>query len=484
MRRTIIALIAAAAVGVAGAWVFLRPARPNVLLITIDTMRSDRLGCYDYAKAKTPNLDRLAAEGVVFSNAFCDVTWTGPSLASTMTGTYATTHGMRSSYQKLGDDSITLAETLRGAGYQTAAVIGSFPASSIFGFGQGFDTFDENLDTPILQGGKFADEKVPLEFHDDIEAQNEFQIRRAQSEGYRSDQDVTTAALAWLGKNEREPFFLWVHYFGPHEKMDVRLNVYTEIRRSMDVYDQDVTAVDAAIGRLLDDLRKRNVLDKTVVVLHADHGQSLAEHDYFGHGRYLYDEVLRIPMIVRYPPSVPVGKRVREQARNIDILPTILDLASTDPPPGRQGRTLVPSMKGAAGVPEKQETYCETYLSATHLFSDIVQQEGREVRIGFRRRGIRTPRYLFVENTPWPFLDESNPEPISETLRQTLYHEELYDIASDPEELKNLAEEQPRVLEEFRARLQGYVTDPVEGARRELDEASKERLRNLGYLKN
>lgn len=473
---------AAAALVAVLATVVLWPRRANVLLITIDTLRADRLQCYGYAKGQTPNIDRLASEGALFKNAFCDVTWTVPSLASTMTGTYATVHGLKSTYQRLEDRNRTLAEVLKEHGYATAAVVGSFPASSSFGFGQGFDFYDEEFNTPIVRGGDAEGARVPMEFHEDIEEQRDFQYRKAQGDAYRPDSEVTDHALAWLRSHHGKPFFLWAHYFGPHEKSDQAFSFFEQVNRSNAAYDGDVTASDVAVGRLIDGLRSMGLLDRTIVVLHADHGQSLNEHHYFGHGRYLYDEVLRIPLVVRYPKEVPPGTRLDAMARNIDVLPTVLAALGMHDREDFQGRNLLPLMQ-PGGHSHDAETYCETYLSATEGFADQVPLNGSFKPVGFRRLGVRTPEWMFIKNEPWPLLDVSQPPPLDESLRTKLTSEELYDLRADPREAANVITREPEVANQMRSRLLSYLALERQPARRvELDERSRERLRSLGYM--
>ncbi len=466
----------------------LQPGPPNVLLITVDTLRADRLHCYGYKLDHTPNIDRLAAEGARFANAFCDVTWTTPSISSTMTGDYALVHGVKSTYQRLGTEHPTLASILRKRGYisryTTGAIVGSFPVSSIFGFGQGFETFDQEFNTPIVAHGETAGEAVRLEFHDDIEEQKLFQMAAAENNGYRPDDQVTDAALKWLAAHRKKPFFLWTHYFGPHEKSDKSREFYEDVNRSLAAYDPDIETSDREVGRLIDGLRTMGVLDSTVVILHADHGQSLNEHDYFGHGKYLYDEVLRVPLIVRFPPVIPAGRTVTAMARNIDILPTVLDLTGTKAHDAIQGKSLVPAAQGDDRNRDDDELYCETYLSATQAFATNVLTEGTAKPLGFRRLGVRTNRWMFIRNEPWPFIDDATPEPISTELRTQFTSEELYDMVADPAQNTNAIASEPQIAELMGKRLASYLmTEPQAPSYRPLDKQSLDRLRSLGYIK-
>jgi arylsulfatase A-like enzyme len=459
---------------------------PNVLLVTIDTLRADRLGAYGYPRAATPNLDRLAAEGAVFENAFCDVTWTAPSLASTLTGTYAVSHGLKSTYQQLDVGNLTLAERLRRAGfttgYATGAVVGSFPASSIFGLGQGFESYDEQFNTPIIRGGAAAGLRVPLEFHPDIDEQRIFQAIKAENRAYRPDEEVTDAALTWLHAHRTERFFLWVHYFGPHETSDRSRPFFEEVNRMIAAYDGDVTRSDRAVGRLLDELRSMALLDRTFVVVHADHGQSLNEHQYFGHGKFLYDEVLRVPLIMRYPAQIAAGARVRSMARNVDIVPTVLAAAGAPADGGLPGRSLLPAIISDDDFAEG-ETYCETYLSATEAFATRVGIDGQRTALGFRRMGLRSPRWMFIRNEPWPFIDQRDPQPIADAVRRRLTSEELYDMAADPRQSANLVADHPETATTLRTRLAAYQSlEHESGGFRPVDERDIEKLRSLGYV--
>lgn len=490
-RRSLLIVVAvgtlAVAAGVAlylapGRWSRLHAPAPNVLLVTIDTLRADRLGCYGYEKAQTPHLDRLAAEGALFENAFCDVTWTTPSLASVMTGQYATAHGVKSSLQRLGEDEITVAEVLQGHGYATGAVIGSFPASSVFGLGQGFQTVDEDFTTPTINTGQPEVRHVPLQFFDDPNKQRDFLNRKSQGDAYRPDDQVTDAAVRWLAAREGQRFFLWVHYFGPHEKTDLRIPYVERVARPIAAYDGDVAVSDREVGRLLDWLRRKGVLDDTLVVLHADHGQSLGERFYLGHGRYLYDEQLRIPLILRYPRRVPAGARLRALARNIDIFPTVLEAVGVETGTRMDGRSLWAGLGSEAADPAA-ETYCETYLPATGLFAERVTHDGKEETVGVRRVGLRTPEWMFVVTEAWPLLYLTDPPPIDDELRAMVAAEELYNMAGDAGQTMNLAHRDAQTADALRARLRAYLdAEHAPAERRELDPASRERLRSLGYI--
>ncbi len=458
----------------------------NVLLITIDTQRPDRLSCYGYKQHQTPAFDRLAREGVRFANAFCDVTWTTPSMSSVMTGSYPTRHGLRSTYQRLAAENITLAEVLKANGYATAAIVGSFPVAAMFGLDQGFDHYDDRFSAPIVVGAPTQPARVENKFHENVDDQRLFQMLKARADAYRPDAEVTDTAIQWLDQNrpKDQPFFLWLHYFGPHELQDLRLSPEEQNVQILKEYDGQVRETDRQLGRLLAALDQRRLTGNTLTILHADHGQSLGEHWYVGHGRNLYDPTLRIPLLVRLPGVVPAGKVVEALARNIDIFPTVLDLTGIRINHAIDGETLrVLWEADGKQAPAERELYCETYMPAMSAFAQKVTFEGQQVALPFRRRGVRTSQWKYVINEPWPMLDFSNPPPIPPALAERERSEELYDLRSNPLELaKHRVTDRPDLLATFRERVEEYArTTAAPSQRRELDEAAKERLRSLGY---
>ncbi len=212
------------------AWTFgcaERP-KPSVLLITIDTLRADHVSAYDDSRASTPNLDALAREGALFESAYCDVPWTTPSMASTLTGRFAHRHGMRFSHNRLRESETTVAERLRDAGYRTGAVVASFPLKSVFGLNQGFDTYIDTFIGPLEGGKEFGEPRRDLEV-------TELASRRLSSL-------VETP----------QPFFLWVHYFGPHRPKYPELDIWQAVARHVATYAERVAATDRAVGILLE----------------------------------------------------------------------------------------------------------------------------------------------------------------------------------------------------------------------------------------
>jgi len=464
--------------------------RPNVLLITVDTLRRDRLSCYGYDKHETPNIDRLASSGALFERAFCDVTWTTPSMASVMTGTYATVHGFKSTnIHSLHDRNITLAEMLSEHGYTTAAVIGSFHVSSIYGLDQGFDVYDDVLTAPFVDGSDLQVTPVPGRRSKDANGQTSDDTPKLPRNIVRSNPEVTKAATQWLRRSSGRPFFLWVHYFGPHSRPTARMkSAARQFRRHVKQYDFKVRLADREVGRLLEVVEELGLTRNTLVVFHADHGESLQEHGSVGHVN-LYESTLGVPLIVRFPARVPAGIRVRSLARNIDIFPTVLEAIGIEVAHSLSGASLFPLIAAvgtSVDAESLRETYMETYLPAHWMFAPEVHlPDGSQTKVGVVSRGIRTHRWKFLANEPIQLFEESSLPDVPTEVLASLRTEELYDLDSDPEESENVIAQHPALASKLRERLAAYAQPAAADdavSEIELDEAARERLRALGYL--
>ncbi len=286
-------------------------ARPNVLLVTIDTQRADRLGCYGHARAVTPTLDGLAARGARFETAVSHAPLTAPSHASILTGLTPLGHGVRDNSAYVLPASVrSLPEDFRAAGYRTAGFVSGFPLKRRFGFDRGFETYDD-----ALPRGKDARRTAYVE---------------------RTADRTTDAALHWLDTLGREgdarPFFLWVHYFDPHAPYEAPAEF---MANGAAPYDGETAFVDAQLKRLL---RRVDERGGALVLATADHGESLGEHGEDTHGIFVYDATIRVPFLLA-GPGVKPGVVSRTVARGIDVLPTLLDLAGLAPR-ATEGRSL------------------------------------------------------------------------------------------------------------------------------------------------
>src|SRR5712691_4632913 len=287
---------------------------PNVLLITIDTVRADHVGCYGYKLIETPHLDALAAAGVRFTNAYTPVPITLPAHSVILTGTYPMRTGMHDfSGNRLNASQPTLATLLHERGYTTGAVMGSAVLDSRFGLNRGFDFYYDQFDFSRL------DER-------NIDAM------------MRPGNEVVNHALSWLEGNRRKPFLLWVHLYDAHHPYNPP-SPYREKYRTH-LYDGGIAFVDAQVGRLVASLKAKGIYDRTLIVVAGDHGEGLGEHGEKTHGFFIYDTTLHVPLIFKLPSSSEQPKSVVADAANLaDILPTVLDIMGTSSPKEVQGRS-------------------------------------------------------------------------------------------------------------------------------------------------
>ena len=401
------------------------PAHPNVLLITIDTLRWDRVGSYGAAHRPTPVLDRLAERGTRFETAIAHAPLTAPSHASILTGLTPIRHGVRDNGAFVLAEKVTLAGTFRRGGYSTAAFVSGFPLDRRFGFAAGFQTYDDRL--PASGGaGRAA-----------------YTERRAD--------DTTARVLAWLdaaaasrpSSGAAPPWFLWIHYFDPHAAYDPPEPWKAKMPTP---YDGEVAFVDDQIGRVFSKLAQMGTESQTIVAVTADHGESLGDHGEETHGVFIYDSTLRVPLIMA-GPGVSVGSVASAVGHGVDIMPTLIDIAGLDVPKHLDGRSLRPALEGR--IMDDEGAYVESLLA--------------ERQFGWAPlRGFRDAR--------WKYIDAPDPE--------------LYDLVQDAAELKNRAADAPRrvqtLAEALEEKLKAVGTD-AERPQAPLDREAAERLRSLGY---
>jgi arylsulfatase A-like enzyme/Flp pilus assembly protein TadD len=289
--------------------------KPNILLITIDTLRADHLGCYGYADIKTPVIDGLARRGVLFSRAFAHTPSTLPSHTNILLGLTPNAHGVHDNSSFIVREGfLTLAEWLKAQDYATGAFVGAFPLDSRFGLTRGFDIYDDNYGS---QG--------PMDLV--------FVERRADV--------VVEKALGWL-RERRGPWFLWVHCFDPHQPYDPPEPFKSQYHKKP--YDGEIAFVDLALGRLMNYLKERTLQGETAVILTGDHGEALGEHGEMTHGYFAYNATLRVPLIFVLPGVKP--GRVDTNVCHIDIFPTVCDLLHQKRPDGLQGLSVMPLIRG------------------------------------------------------------------------------------------------------------------------------------------
>ena len=475
------ALVIAAAAGVA--WVVFRSPPPlvrarcdgcNVLLITIDTLRADRVDAFGGTRHLTPTLDRLAGEGIRLTRAYASAPLTLPSHASLMTAASPPVHGVRNnSLFRLGDKLPTLATLLKSAGYRTGAFVGAFVLDARFGLNRGFDVYDdrygENRSSDAAEGPERRGEDVVGPAADWILARDSTGSPRAATSGGPTRADTSarpepfdSPLILSPSKDEQlaqnrpvegraqpsaishQPWFAWVHLYDPHAPY----RAPEPYASQHEPYDAEVAYTDAMVGRLLDDLRAAGVLDRTLIVLTADHGESLGEHGETTHGVFVYDVTMRVPALLWAGSRVGGGAH-DGVARLIDLAPTVLDLVGAAVPSMLEGRSLLPALKDPGT--EQVSAYLEAIdAQLTRNWAPLT--------------GL----------VAWPFKLINLPVP------------ELYDLVADPGEATNLYARNPeraRALEALlRDRLAQLAARGSAEERIALDAGARQRLQALGYV--
>src|SRR2546425_801800 len=328
------------------------PPAVSVVLITIDTLRPDHLGCYGYAPIQTPNIDQFARAGVKFTQAYTPVPITLPAHAALFTGAFPLTTGMHDfSGNKLPSSTITLAKILRDNGYTTAAFIGSAMLDSRFGVNQGFATYFDHFELGGL-------EEVHL---DAIE---------------RRGDRVVDEALKWLRLNSNLPIFLWVHLYDPHAPYNPP-EPYAGRYRARP-YDGEIAFADAQVGRLFAALKQEGLLEKSLIVLVSDHGESLGEHGEKTHGFFVYNSTLHIPLVFKIPGAGP--RVVQEEVSLVDVMPTVLQALKFPLPAGVQGRSLLSLVVGRPAE-NASNLYAESYPPFLHFGWNFLPDPKDRIRV-------------------------------------------------------------------------------------------------------
>jgi arylsulfatase A-like enzyme/Tfp pilus assembly protein PilF len=399
----------------------------NVLLITLDTTRADRIGAYGYSAAKTSNIDRLAAEGILFEHCITPSAYTLPSHSTIMTGLYPPAHGVRLNGEAaLGDAQITLAEKLAAAGYRTGAFVGAFVLDGRWGLRQGFQHYDD-------------------QFH--LGPEQRLDLARVQ----RPADQVADAALKWLEQDSAKPFFAWLHFYdahSPYEPPEPLRSSFSGSRSS--AYDGEIAFADSQVGRMLEWLDGKGLRENTIVVVVGDHGEGLDDHGESEHGYYIYDYAVRVPLVVRFPGGTS-NLRVAKQVRTTDIYPTILQLTSNAAGEPVDGESLLPLISGTETADRIRYAYSESM--ATRL------QYGWAALYS-----LRTNDHKYIDAP----------------------RSELYDLRADPAESNNVLDDQRRVVLRLREELRGIRERAEQRAPKaeeaNLDQETLRKLASLGYL--
>jgi arylsulfatase A-like enzyme/Flp pilus assembly protein TadD len=395
----------------------------NLVVVTLDTTRADRLGCYGFRGVDTPNIDALARDGIVFDHATATVPLTFPSHSSIFTGLVPPHHGVHDNGGFFLDDAkVTLAERLREKGFATGAFVAAWVLDRKWGLAQGFDEYSDKFDLSKYKVVSLGTVQKPGD-------------------------EVMDGALAWLETVKQRRFFAWVHLYDPHTPYDPPEPFAS--RYPSQPYLGEIAYTDQVVGRLLKWLREQRLDERTIVVLTADHGESLGDHGESTHAYFVYDATTHVPLVVRTPWRIRGRRSV--QVSSVDLMPTVLDLLGLPPQPGIDGRSLARELLDPAAASPDRVAYSETYFPRYHF--------------GWQHlRAIRSRAYKYVEA----------PEP------------ELYDLAQDPGETKNIYRGFSARAENLRLRLEELTRQEsgVTPERRSLDPETLQRLAALGYVGN
>ena len=425
------------------------PASPNVILITVDTTRADRMGFLGSKLGLTPNLDTLARDSAVFTRAYSQVPLTAPSHASILTGTYPQFHLVNDFQVPLVPELPYAPDILRSHGYHTAAFVASMVLDPQVGFARGFERGFDTYDAG---------------FH---------QMRSGEDRYHSSERrgaEVVAHALAWLDQHPQGPFFMWVHLYDAHDPYDPPEPYKTKYASAL--YNGEIAYVDSVVGKFLSQLHERGLYDGSVIALMADHGEALGDHGEDTHGLFLYDETIHVPLVIKLPnadsaTNRSAGPRIENRVELVDVLPTILQAVGIAVPAEVQGQSLLglmtpkPTPAGNAGTTPAMETappetvpdrpaYAETdYPQRSYGWSSL--------------RSLRTGKYLYIK-APRP---------------------ELYDQSTDPKAEHNLSSSSTAVTSTLAGKLDAFrqkTSSTREAPQVAVDPAAQEKLAALGYV--
>lgn len=441
------------------------PARPDILLVTLDTLRADHCSAYGYERPTTPRMEEIARDGVRFATAYAPMPTTLPSHATLFTGLLPRTLGLLKNGVPLAHPAATLAETLSAQGYRTAGFVSSFVLDRSFGLARGFATYDDRF----ARGECKTDNESWEGFQLDGAFCRRGALTRARAEswleanGYLPD----AAGGARASSGTPPPYFLWIHLFDPHDPylpppaeaglLPPQSAQPSDLERQIAAYDGEIRYTDAQVGKLLDRLAAAGRLDTTLVIIVSDHGEGLMDHGWMHHGALLYEEAVRIPLLVRWPERLPRGRVIEEPVQLADVVPTVHDLLGLPPPAHAvEGVSLRGALEGTATLDPQRPIFVQRRIY------------DRELELGLQLRGEK----FGVRMGPWKYI-----------AARTDKSYELYDLATDPGELRDVFRkrrgEAAPLADALRAWTSRPVTAPSPAA--VSDEAAR-RLEALGYV--
>jgi arylsulfatase A-like enzyme len=434
---------------------------PSVVLIIADTLRADHVGAYGSTATKTPAMDRLARDGIVFENAFANSTWTRPSVATILSSLYPSSHKVMHKTDLLPDGVTTIAEVMEDAGYRTVGYVTSLHIAPSFRFDQGFQEY-RYLPPEYQFGATDSGAKLSLYGAMSLVRERFFSEAKWVQFYYQDAQAVNGEALPWLDRNGAGPTFTMIHYMDAHDpyfempyngvavaRADTPKPDPSQRDRMASLYASNVDYLDRFIGNLVEALKEAGRYDETVIALVSDHGEEFYEHKGWWHGATLYDVESRVPFILKLAKNQKAGTRVKGWAQLLDVAPTLAGAAKVMAPPTWQGRNLL------SGAPAPEALFQEEEHEGSVLHS------------------IRSGKWKLI------VANENNPRGLAPM--------ELYDLQADPKETKNLAAENAEVVSKLSGDLAALRvmagSRAVSGARGIQDDATRQKLESIGYAK-
>ena len=425
-------------------------APPSVLLITIDTARVDHLSVYGYARDTTPVLRDFATQGVRFDTAYAPSATTAPTHASLFTSLYPPTHRVLMNGNRLEDRHETLAEILGAAGWVSGAVVSSYVLDPKFNYGQGFENWDADFSQAMVPDGVTA-----------------WEGERIEEKFYGRADDTTRRAIAQLEEyaGGDSPFFLFVHYYDPHDpyqpppEFAMRLppRSVAAMDQTLARYDAELAFTDAEIGRLLEALDDLGLSHNTIVVVVGDHGEGLMTHGHMNHGVQIYEEAVRVPLLIRWPSGIPGGQVVAEATEIVDLAPTLIELTGASAVPDSfDGKSLAPRLRGEEGPLKDRPVWLYRRPYPGSMVSRT-WAKGEQF-------GVREGRWKYIVGP-----DEGT--------------EQLFDLYQDPGEEINVRDQHPGIVRELSGKLEAWRRDHTRESSSEIAVAPEDRrrLEALGY---
>ncbi len=475
----------------------------NILLYVVDALRADHLGCYGYHRPTSPHLDRLAEEAVLFENAFANATWTRASAGVILTSTYPSVHGALNSSSAFAPRTPTLAETLQSQGLHTFGVSAMANVSTLLGFSKGFETFKDLYKEPALIAKRAV-----------VEIPRFGEFGKSQSMVMPLAEDVNAYALPLVQESGQEPFFLFMWPIDPHNpywppagyrrfldpmyrgRMDGSLasiraaRTPQDMARLVDLYDGEVLYTDHCFGQLRAELERLGLWDETLVIVTSDHGQAFNEHGHMLHAHIPYEELLRVPLLIKPPRSWPVQRqRVPELVSHLDIVPTILEFAGVQAQAsGQQGHSILPLLRAPGEINEFVYSECQPAASGAY-FSSVRSARWKYTltEAPTRRASWRAGLPKLLRNRK--LLADLLLHPRFYWKRQFgLQREMLFDLQADPGEQVNVRDRYPEqrqaLAERWAAWREANRTLAERGPAAEftMDQATEDQLKGLGYL--